>query len=120
MDYEVLLLTRIQEAYREQADNVLAVSTGLQRSGPIITGAAAIMVGVFGSFASGHVVLVKALGLGLALAVAADATIVRVAAVPALMRLLGRWNWWTPWPHGTARASERREAPDPTQAAAGP
>jgi RND superfamily putative drug exporter len=98
MDYEVLLLSRIQEAYLSGRDNAAAVATGLARSGPLVTGAAAIMVAVFGSFALGQVVLVKAIGLGLALAVAVDATLVRCVAVPALMRLLGRSNWWAPGP----------------------
>jgi RND superfamily putative drug exporter len=98
MDYEVLLLSRIQEAYLAGSDNVGAVETGLARSGPLVTGAAAIMVAVFASFAVGQVVLVKAIGLGLALAVAVDATLVRCVAVPALMRLFGRANWWAPRP----------------------
>jgi RND superfamily putative drug exporter len=96
MDYEVLLLARIQEAYLAQRDTGGAVATGLERSGRLITGAAAIMVAVFASFATGQVVLIKAVGLGLALAVAADATVVRCVVVPALMRLFGRANWWAP------------------------
>ena len=96
MDYEVLLLSRIQEAYLAGSDNATAVAYGLARSGPLVTGAAAIMVAVFGSFALGQVALVKAIGLGLALAVAVDATLVRCVAVPALMRIFGRANWWAP------------------------
>lgn len=96
MDYEVLLLSRIQEEYVADRDNRRAVAAGLQHSGRQITGAAVIMVAVFASFAVGDVVLVRALGLGLALAVAVDATIIRCIAVPALMRLLGRANWWAP------------------------
>lgn len=96
MDYEVLLLNRIQEAYLVSRDNRDAVAVGLQRSGRLITTAALIMVVVFGSFAVGDVVLIKALGVGLALAVAVDATIVRCVAVPALMRLFGSANWWAP------------------------
>jgi RND superfamily putative drug exporter len=96
MDYEVLLLARIQEAYLARRDAGGAVANGLERSGRLITGAAAIMVAVFASFATGHVVLIKAVGLGLALAVAADATVVRCVVVPALMRLFGRANWWAP------------------------
>jgi RND superfamily putative drug exporter len=96
MDYEVLLLSRMQESYLAGADNSTAVELGLVRSGPLVTGAAAIMVAVFGSFAVGQVVLVKAIGLGLALAVAVDATLVRCVGVPALMRLFGRANWWAP------------------------
>jgi len=96
MDYEVLLMSRIQEVYRRTNDNRLAVAEGLQRSGPLITGAALIMIAVFGSFAFGDVILVKAIGLGLALAVLLDASIIRMIAVPALMRLLGDLNWWAP------------------------
>jgi putative drug exporter of the RND superfamily len=98
MDYEVLLLSRMQEAYVATRDNATAVGLGLERSGRLITGAAAIMVAVFASFAIGSVVLVKAVGLGMAIAVALDATIVRCVAVPAVMRLLGRVNWWAPGP----------------------
>jgi RND superfamily putative drug exporter len=96
MDYEVLLLSRIREAYLMGHDNRAAVAAGLQRSGPVITAAAVIAIAVFGAFTVGQVVLVKAIGLGLALAVAMDATIVRIVVVPALMRLLGDLNWWAP------------------------
>ncbi|HEY6748086.1 MAG TPA: MMPL family transporter [Mycobacteriales bacterium] len=96
MDYEVLLLSRTQEAYLAGGDNRTAVAEGLRRSGRLITGAAVIMVAVFASFSTGGVVLVKAVGLGLALAVAVDATLVRCVAVPALMALFGRANWWAP------------------------
>ncbi|HET8569278.1 MAG TPA: MMPL family transporter [Candidatus Limnocylindria bacterium] len=98
MDYEVLLLSRIQEQYRRSADNTRAVAQGLERSGRLITGAAAIMVGVFLAFSLAEVVIIKALGFGMALAVAIDATIVRALVVPATMRLLGRANWWAPGP----------------------
>jgi len=98
MDYEVLLLSRIQEEYRRTGDNTVAVASGLERSGRLITGAAAIMVGVFVAFALADVVIIKSVGLGLAVAVALDATIVRALVVPATMRLLGRANWWAPGP----------------------
>jgi RND superfamily putative drug exporter len=97
MDYEVLLLSRIQEEYLQTGDNTAAVASGLERSGRLITGAAAIMVGVFVAFALADVVVIKSVGLGLAIAVALDATIVRALVVPATMRLLGRANWWAPW-----------------------
>jgi len=97
MDYEVLLLTRIQEEYERTGDNAGAVAEGLERSGRLITSAAAIMVAVFAAFASAQVVLVKAMGLGMALAVTLDATLVRVLIVPATMRLFGDLNWWAPW-----------------------
>jgi RND superfamily putative drug exporter len=108
MDYEVLLLTRIREAYLREHDNRTAVAIGLQRSGPVITAAAAIAVAVFGAFTVGQVVLVKAIGLGLALAVAMDATIVRIVVVPSLMRLLGDLNWWAP-PRLRSSAVHHRE-----------
>jgi len=98
MDYEVLLLSRIKEAYERSGDNRAAVAEGLERSGRLVTGAAAIMVVVFAAFALADVSLIKALGLGLAIAVAVDATIVRALVVPATMRLLGGLNWWAPHP----------------------
>jgi RND superfamily putative drug exporter len=97
MDYEVLLLSRIQEEYRRTGDNIAAVAMGLERSGRLITGAAAIMVGVFAAFALADVVIIKSVGIGLTIAVLLDATLVRALVVPATMRLLGRANWWAPW-----------------------
>ena len=97
MDYEVFLLSRIQEAYRQTRDNAASVAVGLEASGRVITGAAAIVVVVAGAFAlAAGVAQIKALGLGIAIAVLVDATIVRALLVPATMRLLGRWNWWFP------------------------
>jgi RND superfamily putative drug exporter len=98
MDYEVLLVSRIHEEYVRTGDNRRAVAEGLQRSGRLITGAAAIMVAVFCAFGLAEVVIIKAIGIGLAVAVALDATIVRVLVVPAVMRLLGDYNWWAPRP----------------------
>jgi len=98
MDYEVLLLSRMQEEYLKEHDNTHAVAMGLERSGRLITGAAAIMVGVFTAFALADIVLIKAIGLGMAIAVAIDATLVRALVVPATMRLLGNLNWWAPGP----------------------
>jgi RND superfamily putative drug exporter len=105
MDYEVLLLSRIQEAYRRTGDNAAAVAEGLARTAGVITGAALIMVTVFAAFALADTITIKSIGVGMALAVALDATIVRVLLVPATMRLLGRWNWWAPGPLG--RLAER-------------
>ena len=96
MDYEVLLISRIQEEYRRSGDTTQAVASGLEKSGRLITGAAAIMAAVFLAFGLADVVLIKSIGLGLALAVAIDATLVRALIVPAVMRLLGRANWWAP------------------------
>src|SRR6202158_4998108 len=98
MDYEVLLISRIQEEYRRTGDNQAAVAMGLEKSGRLITGAAAIMVAVFLAFGLADVVLIKAIGIALAVAVAIDATIVRILIVPSVMRLLGRTNWWAPRP----------------------
>jgi RND superfamily putative drug exporter len=98
MDYEVLLLSRIQEEYRRTKDNTRAVAEGLERSGRLITAAAAIMVAVFTGFALADVVIIKSIGLGMAVAVALDATLVRALIVPAAMRLLGDLNWWAPAP----------------------
>ncbi len=96
MDYEVFLLSRIREAYEQTGNNTLSVAMGLERSGGIITSAAAIVILVSLSFASADIVIVKALGVGMALAVLVDATLVRGLLVPATMRLLGDLNWW--WP----------------------
>jgi RND superfamily putative drug exporter len=96
MDYEVFLLARIKEAYDHGADNDTAVRLGLQRSGRIITCAAALITLVFAGFASGRTVPTKEIGTGLALAVIVDATLVRCLLLPATMTLLGRLNWWAP------------------------
>ena len=96
MDYEVFLLSRMKEAYDASGDNREAVAAGLERSGRIVTSAALIVVLVAGSFAFADIVLIKALGLGTAIAVALDATVVRALLVPATMRLLGDRNWWMP------------------------
>ena len=111
MDYEVFLLTRMQESYRVSADNRTAVAAGLERSGRLVTGAAAIMACVFLAFALASVVTIKAIGLGMAVAVIVDATLVRALVVPALMRLLGRVNWWAPrWLRRPLSAEEIVEA----------
>jgi putative drug exporter of the RND superfamily len=97
MDYEVFLLSRVQEAFWQTGDNTRSVALGLQRSGGIITSAAVIVIVVSACFATADMILVKALGLGMALAVLIDATLVRGLLVPATMRLLGDWNWWLPF-----------------------
>ena len=96
MDYEVLLLSRMQEAYRRTGDNTASVAEGLSKTAGVITGAALIMVSVFAAFALAEVITIKSIGVGMAIAVAIDATIVRVLLVPATMRLMGKWNWWAP------------------------
>jgi RND superfamily putative drug exporter len=111
MDYEVFLLSRMREAYLATGDNARSVAAGLEASGRVITGAAAIVVAVAGSFAvAAGVVQIKALALGIAIAVLVDATVVRALVVPATMRLLGHWNWW--WPGGRGKP----EVPDPRPA----
>jgi RND superfamily putative drug exporter len=97
MDYEVFLLSRIREEWERTGNNTRAVAVGLQRSGRIITSAAFLVV-VAGAFVTAEVVIIKALGFGIALAVFLDATVVRALLVPSTMRLLGRWNWWMPGP----------------------
>jgi RND superfamily putative drug exporter len=110
MDYEVLLVSRIHEEYVRTRDNRSAVAEGLERSGRLITGAAAIMVAVFLAFGLAEVELIKSIGIGLAVAVTLDATIVRALIVPAVMRLLGDYNWWAPdplrWLHQRAGLGE--------------
>jgi len=96
MDYEVLLLSRIRERYVATGDNTRAVAEGIGITGGLITGAALIMVAVFGAFALSSVVLIKALGFSMALAVLIDATVVRGVLVPAFMRVMGSLNWWAP------------------------
>lgn len=96
MDYEVLILSRMREAWLATGNNQEAVVSGLEKTGGLVTGAAAIMVVVFGSFALARVVVIQSIGFGLALAIALDATLVRALVVPATMRLLGRLNWWAP------------------------
>lgn len=96
MDYEVFLLSRIKEEYELTDDNEKAVARGLEKTGRIITTAALIMIAVFGSFALTESIVIKEIGLGLAVSIFLDATIVRVVMVPATMKLLGKWNWWMP------------------------
>lgn len=98
MDYEVFLLSRIRERFCETGDNRDAVAHGLTVTGGVITSAALIMITVFSAFAAGNVLEIKTLGVAMAVAVAVDATLVRGIMVPALMRLLGRANWWAPKP----------------------
>jgi putative drug exporter of the RND superfamily len=135
MDYEVFLLSRIREAYERTGDNTRSVAEGLEQSGGIITSAAAIVILVSLSFASADMVLVKALGVGMAIAVFLDATLVRGLLVPATMRLLGNLNWWWPAPwssllppvvyhhhsgsHGMKVPSDSHEGPRPASSVGG-
>jgi RND superfamily putative drug exporter len=96
MDYEVFLLSRIRERYEVTGDNSRAVAEGLRGSAKTISSAALIMVSVFSIFAAAGVPSIKEIGVGLAVAIAVDATLVRLVLVPATMELMGRWNWWLP------------------------
>lgn len=93
-DYEVFLLERVREEYRATGDNERSVAEALARTAPLISGAAVLMIAVFGAFAFAAIMPMKQLGLGMAVAIAIDATLIRLVVVPASMRLLGRWNWW--------------------------
>jgi RND superfamily putative drug exporter len=94
MDYEVFLVARVAEARRAGAGEDEAIADGLARTGGMITSAAAIMIVVFAAFMLGDFLMIKVLGFALATAVLLDATVVRMAIGPALLRLAGRWNWW--------------------------
>jgi trehalose monomycolate/heme transporter len=97
-DYEVFLLSRVREAWDRTGDNTASVATGLQHTGRIITAAALLLVIVVAGFATGGIVFIKLIGVGMIVAIVVDATLVRLLLVPATMRLLGRWNWWVPGP----------------------
>jgi RND superfamily putative drug exporter len=124
VDYEVFLLSRIRERWLAGAGAHQAVAEGLQRTGRIVTSAALLLVVVFAGFITGGFVPVQAIGLGLVLAVALDATIVRVLLVPATMTLFGRYNWWAPGPlrrlHTRMGMSEDPPAVDQAAPAAQP
>ncbi len=89
-------LSRIKEVWDETGDNDHAVALGLQRTGRIVTSAAALIVVVFLGFAAGELLTIKEIGVGMAIAIVLDATVVRTLLVPATMKLMGRWNWWAP------------------------
>lgn len=96
MDYQVFLLSRVREEWRRHGDNGIAVADGLASTGRVITSAAAIMFCVFGAFVFGDFRALRVFGLGMAIAVLLDATVVRMVLVPSIMELLGRANWWMP------------------------
>ena len=98
MGYEVFLVTRMRETWDELGDNTRAVAHGLERTGRIVTAAAIIMVAAFSGFIAGRIAGLQEFGLGLAVAIFIDATIIRALLVPSLMAVLGRWNWWLPPP----------------------
>jgi RND superfamily putative drug exporter len=117
MDYEVFLLSRIRERYEATGDSTTAVAQGLAASASTISSAALIMVAVFAVFAGTGVASVKEIGLGLGVAIALDATIVRLILVPATMELMGKWNWWLPKPLGRVLPRASFEAPETNPAA---
>ena len=94
--YHVFLLSRIRERFRKTGNNSEAVSFGLRSTGKLITGAALIMVAVFGGFALGDMTMFQQMGFGLGIAVLVDATLVRSVLVPATMKILGKYNWYFP------------------------
>jgi RND superfamily putative drug exporter len=96
MDYEVFMVSRMREAHDAGLSNAEAVAYGLERTGRIVTAAAAIMIAAFSGFAVGRIEGLRQFGFGLAVAVAIDATLVRALLVPSAMAVLGRWNWWLP------------------------
>jgi len=100
MDYEVFLISRMQEEYNKTLDNDHATVEGLATTSKIITSAALIMIVLTGAFAFTDVLPVKQIGVGIAIAVAIDATIIRLLLVPSLMKLFGKWNWWLPFRKG--------------------
>ena len=106
-DYEVFLLSRIREEWDRGLDNTTAVANGLQHTGRIITAAGLLLVIVVIGFATGDIVFMKLIGVGMVVAIVVDATLVRALLVPATMRLLGRWNWWLPGPLRTPLPADR-------------
>jgi trehalose monomycolate/heme transporter len=110
-DYEVFLLSRVREQWDATGDNTTAVATGLQRTGRIITAAAALLIVVTAGFATGQIVVTKLIGIGMAAGIFLDATLIRALLVPATMRLLGRWNWWAPGPLGRLHRRGALESP---------
>jgi RND superfamily putative drug exporter len=98
MDYEIFLLSRITEEHRRSGDTVLAVAGGLQHTGRLFTSAAVVFAVVMAAMTTSSLAPLKMLGASLAVAVILDATLIRTLLVPAVMRLAGRANWWTPWP----------------------
>ncbi|GAA3729857.1 MMPL family transporter [Plantactinospora mayteni] len=123
MDYEVFMLSRIKERYEATGDNTRAVLEGLQRSGPLITAAAVILAVSFSLYATGRVMYLQMIGVGVAVAILVDATVIRAVLVPAFMRLAGRANWWAPAPlrrlqrridpHGPTPPARPAAEPDP-------
>jgi RND superfamily putative drug exporter len=115
MDYEVFMLSRIKEEHDRTGDNISSVAIGLERTGRMITALALVIAVVFIAFATSHITFIKLFGVGLAMAVLVDATLVRAALVPAFMRLAGNANWWAPAP--LRRLHQRIGISEPAMAA---
>ncbi len=116
MDYELFLLSRIREAWDLTGDGRVSVAIGLEQTGRIITRAALLVIAVMVGFMSADMLLIKELGVGMAIAIAVDATIVRALLVPATMQLLGRYNWWAPrWMKPRAQRVPSHTVPPQTQ-----
>jgi RND superfamily putative drug exporter len=98
MDYEVFVLSRIKEQFDATGDTRTAVASGLQRTGWLVSSAALLLAVVLAAFSTSKIIFIQQIGVGLAIAVVMDATLVRGLLLPATMRLLGRWNWWAPAP----------------------
>jgi len=107
MDYEVFLISRMQEEYANSFDNDLATVEGLATTSKVITSAALIMIVLTGAFAFTDVMPVKQIGVGIAIAVAIDATIIRLLLVPSLMKMFGKWNWWLPFGKGLHKTRKK-------------
>lgn len=114
-DYEVFLISRVREEWDASGDNTASVAAGLQRTGRIITAAALLLIVVVIGSTTGQVVFAKMIGVGMLVAIAVDATLVRALLVPATLRLMGRWTWWAPGPLGKVyRRYGIRESAQPT------
>jgi uncharacterized membrane protein YdfJ with MMPL/SSD domain len=115
MDYHVLILSRVREAYDAGMPTERAVAYGIQQTASVVTSAAFVMVGVFAIFATLGMIDLKMMGVGLAIAVLLDATIVRAVLLPATMKLLGDWNWYLPrWLEWLPRVTREEPAAAPT------
>jgi uncharacterized membrane protein YdfJ with MMPL/SSD domain len=97
MDYEVIMLSRIKEAWDETGDNDLAIDRGLASTARLVSSAALIMLVVFIAFGTSELQFIKQIGVGLGIAVLIDTTLIRLVLLPSTMRLFGKWNWWSPW-----------------------
>jgi RND superfamily putative drug exporter len=109
MDYEVFIVSRMREARDKGESTVDAIKEGLAHTGGVVTAAAVILVGALGGLANGHIAGLQELGVGLALGILIDATIVRTLLLPSVMTILGKWNWWLP--EGIAKAAMTKASP---------